>query len=197
MFRPCLPQRRSIRLPAYDYGDPGAYFVTICTHERQCLLEDPRRIDAVRTAWTRGACGGRRPPDYEFVVMPNHVHGIIWIAGASVVRARHVEITTEIVDQPATPVTTCQPVSRGASPLRVAGCATGSLGALVGAFKAASARRINDLRGSQNTPVWQRNYYERVLRDDRELELARAYILDNPRKWAEDKNNPANLANIS
>ena len=187
MLRPSLPQRRSIRLPAYDYRDPGAYFVTICTHERQCLLDDPRRIDAVRMAWTRAVCRGGQPPDYDFVVMPNHVHGIVWIARPSAARARHIETTTRIVHQPTTPTTTHQHGSRGASSLRVAGCASGSLGALVGAFKAASARRINGLRGSQGAPVWQRSYYERVLRDDSELELARAYILDNPRKWAEDK----------
>ena len=61
-------------------------------------------------------------------------------------------------------------------------------------FKAASAKRINNLRKTPSAPVWLRNYYERVIRDERELDAVREYILDNPRKWAEDPNNPANLA---
>lgn len=60
------------------------------------------------------------------------------------------------------------------------------------AFKAATAKRINNIRGTPGAAVWQRNYYERVIRDDRELERAREYILDNPRRWAEDRYNPAN-----
>jgi hypothetical protein len=65
------------------------------------------------------------------------------------------------------------------------------LGAIVRAFKSNAARRINALRNTLGAPVWQRNYYERIIRDDRELNAARRYILDNPRKWAEDKHNPA------
>ena len=76
---------------------------------------------------------------------------------------------------------------------RPRGADPGSLGAIVGSFKSYAAYRINGLRGTLGAPVWQRNYYERVIRDDCELERAREYILDNPRKWAEDKHNPANL----
>jgi REP element-mobilizing transposase RayT len=62
----------------------------------------------------------------------------------------------------------------------------------VRSFKAATAKRINNLRKTPGAPVWQRNYYERVIRGDRELEAVREYIVDNPRRWAEDPNNPAN-----
>lgn len=64
-------------------------------------------------------------------------------------------------------------------------------------FKAATAKRINNLRNTPGGPVWQRNYYERVIRDERELERARKYILDNPHRWAEDPNNPANRGSES
>lgn len=67
-----------------------------------------------------------------------------------------------------------------------------SLGAIVGSFKSVFARRINRLYRTPGAPVWQRNYYERVIRDERELAAIREYILDNPRKWADDTYNPAN-----
>lgn len=69
---------------------------------------------------------------------------------------------------------------------------SGSLAAIVRTFKAATAKRINNIRLTPGAPVWQRNYYERVIRDDRELKHAREYILDNPNRWAEDRYNPAN-----
>lgn len=67
-----------------------------------------------------------------------------------------------------------------------------SLGAIVRAFKSAPTRRINEVRGTPDARFWQRNYYERVIRNERDLNAAREYIRDNPRKWAEDPNNPAN-----
>ena len=89
------------------------------------------------------------------------------------------------------PVSTCAaPLRRDVTPTRVL---PQSLAAIVRAFKANTAKRINNLRSTPGAPVWQRNYYERVVRDDRELDAVREYILDNPRRWAEDPNNPANL----
>jgi hypothetical protein len=62
---------------------------------------------------------------------------------------------------------------------------------MIRGFKSACTVRINTLRSSPGAPVWQRNYYDRIIRNERELNAARQYILDNPRKWAEDKHNPA------
>jgi REP element-mobilizing transposase RayT len=118
------------------------------------------------TRRTRGCRGD------EFVVMPNHVHCIIWIG---------------------TDGGGMEPVNDLSTSERPRGCDSGSLGAIVGAFKAASARRMNEFRGVRGTPVWQRGYYERVIRDERELNAARQYIRDNPRKWDEDKHNPKNI----
>jgi hypothetical protein len=72
--------------------------------------------------------------------------------------------------------------------------APGSLGAKVRAFKAAAARRINARRGTPGAPVWQPDYYERIIRNDFELDRIRQYILDNPAKWEDDPENPANAA---
>ena len=100
----------------------------------------------------------------EFVVMPNHFHAIVWIAGA----------------------TSLSPLPRRAN-----GPTPRSLSSLMAAFKIASTKRINKRSGSPGRPIWQRDYYDRVLRNERELERARQYIVDNPARWAEDVNNPA------
>ena len=104
----------------------------------------------------------------EFVVMPNHVHGILFIKDASVLPG-----TTRAGLRPAPTLTGLPEVIR--------------------AFKSFSARRINQLRRTPGARVWQRNYYERVIRNENELTRAREYILNNPRKWSEDQENPANL----
>jgi REP element-mobilizing transposase RayT len=67
----------------------------------------------------------------------------------------------------------------------------GSLGAIIRSFKSAATKHINALRNTPGVPVWQRNYFERVIRDDREMDAVRRYIVDNPAKWNEDENHPA------
>ena len=117
----------------------------------------------------------------EFVVMPNHIHGIVWIEREPIVVSR----------PPVPPVT---PVGVDVAPIRRGlrdGLEPGSLFVIIRTFKAAAAKRINTLCGTRGARVWQRDYYDRIIRDDRELDRIRQYILDNPRKWAEDKHNPA------
>lgn len=193
-YDPEIHHRRPVRLPAWDYRERGAYFVTVCTHERRCTLDNPSIRAIVLEAW-QGIPDHFRTVDIdEFVIMPNHVHGIIWITVGATAPPRPRDATPPACDA-TFPAATA--VGRGGpSPLRRGrprGADPGSLGAIVGSFKSYAAYRINGLRGTFGAPVWQRNYYERVIRDDRELECAREYILDNPRKWAEDKHHPANL----
>ena len=164
--------RRSIRLPGYDYASAGAYFVTVCTYGRECLFGAGAgaggtvRLNpcghVARDEWSRSA--GHRP-EIEldaFVVMPNHVHGIVVItddAGTERVGAEHVP-----------------PLHRP----------PGSLGSFVAGFKMAVTKRVNLLRGTPGALVWQRNYYERIIRDDDEAMAIRAYIYENARRWPED-----------
>ena len=70
------------------------------------------------------------------------------------------------------------------------------LGGLIGAFKTVSTKGINQLRNNPGCPVWQRNYYERVIRNERELATVRQYIVNNPMKWALDKDNPVNMVTL-
>jgi putative transposase len=165
MRRRELPRRRSLRLPAYDYRLEGAYFVTTVCAGRRCLfgevsrhgedvcLNDLGRL--VKDSW-------RRLPSYfaaialdAFVVMPNHVHGVLLLRRAT-----------------------------QASPLQGSGTAPSSLGAVVGSFKAGCSRRAG-------RALWQRGYYDRVVRDEEELAVIRQYIADNPHKWGTDRENPA------
>jgi len=166
--------RRSIRLTSWNYRERGAYFVTICTYERECTLVDASLAVIVLETWNAMPNHFANTTVDEFIVMPNHVHGIISITQAPTVGARH--------DAPQRPVIVRRPVLE-----------PGSLGAIVLQFKSAAARRINLARNTPGARVWQRNYYERVIRDERELARARQYILENPAKWAVDKHNPVNI----
>jgi REP-associated tyrosine transposase len=156
-----LPQRRSPRLAAFDYSTPGAYFVTICTWRKRCLFGqvlDGRMAlsEAGQIAeheWLRTA-ETRQYVDLDVhIVMPNHVHGLIIIREHPLASA------------------TCS------SSLRH------SLSAIVGGFKAATSRRIAIVAPSHCSAVWQRSYYERVIRDGGELSAVREYLANNPARW--------------
>jgi putative transposase len=192
--------RRSIRLRGYDYSQVGAYFVTICTKDRECLFGEIVNGDVRMNAWGDivRTCWDDMPRHFRdvqldaFVVMPNHVHGILVCMRADgptpgrhgIVGAQH------------------------AAPLRQRGAPTndrlipfnvvpGSLGAMMRSFKSAVTKRMNILRAAPGVPVWQRNYYERVIRDADEMNRIREYIATNPAHWAEDENNPSHVGKIS
>ncbi len=109
--------------------------------------------------------------------MPNHVHGIVVILDDDTGRG----------DRPVAP--TVAPTVNAATP----GPAKRSLGAFVAGFKSIVTKRINAVRGTPGRPVWQRNYYEHIIRDQRDLERIRAYIANNPHGWALDAENPAHV----
>jgi putative transposase len=108
----------------------------------------------------------------EFVIMPNHLHGILFIT------ARGAELAVL--------------GATGRSPLRPRGSGQRSLGAFVAGFKAAATRRVRDVNGNSNSPLWQRGYYEHIIRGDHDLDRIRRYVSENPGRWAEDSDNPAN-----
>lgn len=183
-------RRRSIRLPGYDYTQPGAYVVTICTHERVHLfgkvVDGEMRLNTygeiVREEWFRTA--EVRPNvellDDEFVIMPNHTHGITWIVDVGtthwpVVGGQIVGVQRR-----------CAPTSTAPTKPNVA---PGSLGAIIRSFKSTVTRRVNTLRTTPGAPVWQRNYWEHVIRDERALDCIRRYIAHNPLRWHLDRYN--------
>jgi putative transposase len=155
--------RRSIRLKGYDYSQSGAYFLTVCTHNRELVLGEV--VDGRMELNIYGRIVSARwcnLPRYHahmelsaFVVMPNHIHSIIVIRSDSAEQAKRCPVS-EIV--------------RG--------------------FKTFSSRRINEMRGTPGTPVWQRNYWEHVIRDQDSFNRIHDYILTNPLRWHLDRENP-------
>lgn len=199
METPSLSRRRKVlRLSGFDYRTHAAYFVTICTENRRCTLDDSHVVSIVTEAWRRAICGGRDPSPWEFVVMPNHVHGIVWLPGRPNVVLRSSAVGAQRPRLRPTPASEDSAglesllVNEGAAPLRHRVPAR-SLGAVVRAFKSAAALRINALNGTPGAKVWQPNYYDRVIRSDRALEAIQEYILSNPLKWADDPNHPSNI----
>jgi putative transposase len=171
-------KRHSTRLRGYDYSQPGAYFITICTHSRELLfgeiIDGEMLLNAagqiVMEEWMRTPSVRSEMGIDEFVVMPNHVHGIVVIA--------------ENNDFPAVG-------AHGRAPLhQPTHRKPRSLGSFVAGFKSIVTRRINAQSGTLGKPVWQRNYYEHIIRNENEHNRIRGYILDNPRRWAEDRENP-------
>ena len=205
-------QRRSVRLPAFDYRSAGAYFVTICTHERAIIFDGSRTNRAVELALLSVGHYCRPASVDEFVVMPYHVHAILRIAAKEPIGARGVGAQHTPSAQLAHPTDdrlSAGPHSGGpcAAPLRARRrarawrVAPGSLDAVVRAFKSATTKRINAMRNTPGAPVWQRNYgacpersrREHIIRGEDEHARIRRYIRDNPAKWADDPDNPANL----
>ena len=172
-YNPDKHHRRSIRLKEYDYSQPGAYFITICTNNRECVfgdvVADKIRLNkscwVVTEEWIRSIELRHEIKLDEFVVMPNHIHGIVIITESNV------------------GATGRSPLPKGPKPK--------SIGAFVGGFKSTVTKRINEIRGTTGIHVWQRNYYEHIIRNEDELKVAKKYIAENPLKWESDKENPA------
>ncbi len=196
--------RKSIRWKGYDYTQAGAYFVTVCSWQRVPLfgvIVDGEMVlnavgEIVQDEWSRTEAIRPNVKLGEFVVMPNHFHAIV------VIRETQNKNTTVVGAHRRAPTADLSSSTSGADtgadiganigadsspPLRRK---PGSLGSIMAGFKSAATKRINQMRGTPGNPVWQRNYYDRVIRDEREWADIRDYILTNPSTWAEDKENP-------
>jgi REP element-mobilizing transposase RayT len=184
-----IHHRRSIRLLGHDYTRSGPYFLTICTHDRALILNDPRIRDICTSAWRFRLHLLADPEPWDFVVMPNHVHGVAWLPGRGA-GAQHEEfLSLQRTSAFKTDDGRRYP-GEEAAPLQQIGPTTGPLADFVGSFKSLTARRMNLLRRSSGAPVWQRNYYEHIIRNDDDLARIREYILSNPGRWNEDPENP-------
>ncbi len=159
-YNPDIHHRRSIRLPGYDYSQPGAYFVTICIWQRQCLLGDIEEGNIILSDYGKVVDFNwfnliKVYPHIEldsFAIMPNHVHGIIIIKN--------------------------QDKSHG-------------LSEIVRGFKTFSSRRINKLRGVSGIHLWQRCYYEHIIRNETTFAKIQEYIINNPYSWENDEMHPS------
>ena len=172
-----IHHRRSIRLRKFDYAGAGAYFVTIVVKDRACRLGQVRSgcVDLSEAGKVVEQCWTQIPAHFPgvqldaFVVMPNHVHGIVVIA-ADIQATRNqwwrwVRLNAEGFGAPL----------------------SGSLPTILRSFKAAVTRQLNLMHRSPGAPFWQRGYHESVVRSDRALRRIRQYIRNNPAKWQHDR----------
>jgi REP element-mobilizing transposase RayT len=188
-YNPDIHHRNSVRLRSYDYRSAGAYFVTICTFQKEAILAEivdgvahlkaPGEI--VQDEWLKSA---EIRPEIEldkFIIMPNHLHGIVFIndsVGAHGMRPESGGFEMRAHSR--------APLHRGAK----------SLGSFIAGFKSACTKRINESRNTAGVPVWQRNYHERIIRNEEELHSLRDYILTNPVRWDEGATT-SNIVTIS
>ena len=150
-YKPEIHHRQSICLKGYDYSQAGAYFVTLCAWNKEYLfgeIVDGKMLlneygEIVMKCWEAIPIHFPHVETDKFIIMPNHVHGIVFMVGA-----RHAVPLRTIGEQFAKPV-------------------SGSLPTLIRSFKSAVTKSINTFRNTPGTPVWQRNYYEHIIRDDR------------------------------
>lgn len=180
-FDPQKHHRKSIRLKGYDYSQAGAYFVTLVTYQRDCLFGEIRDATMFLNDFGKIAdeCWRAIPDHFPFVelgahvIMPNHVHGII-VIHADGFALQHVGATQCVAP---TPIIT-----------RPTGPKPKSLGAIIGSFKSAVSYRIN--KEYNATGIWQRNYYEHIIQNEKDLQHITDYIEMNPSRWDEDDENP-------
>ena len=173
-YDPDKHHRRSIRLKGFDYRQWGAYFVTICTQNRACFLgavaggemQSTNAGEIAKATWNELPARFPSLGLDAFVIMPNHIHGIIMVGAQFIAPSDGFDVTNQGVMNHAP-----------------------TLGNIIRAYKAASTRLIRQA----GTPdfAWQRNYYEHVVRDEESLNHIRQYILDKPVRWAFDRENPA------
>ena len=186
-YDPEKHHRRSTRLGGYDYAQPGAYFVTVCTREHACLfghvVNGEMHLNEAGEIARR--CWEDIPTHFPvveldaLVIMPNHMHGIVVIGCKGEASDCHVSANTRAGMSDASPLRS-----------RPIGTQPGSLSAIVQNFKSVSTRTINATRRAPGTHVWLRNYHEHVVRNEHELMAIREYIQANPAQWDEDENNP-------
>lgn len=166
-----IPKRKSYRLPGYDYSLAGAYFVTIIAKNRQCLFGNVTNgtmdINEVGKIITYAWQNLEKTYSYvfldEYCLLPDHFHGILWIQELDPCGAR--------------------------SKINLAGpgmIKIKPLGQLIGSFKTCSTKQINLINNTPGEAIWQRNFYDRIVRDDKELDRIRTYIMANPSRWPDE-----------
>jgi len=174
-----LKKRKQLRLKDYDYAQEGAYFVTMCTRDRKIHFEENSSLMGfIRTQWVE--LPEAFPNIYldEFIIMPNHIHGIIFIECRGLIY--------QILNVPKGVMNHAPTEQWGLM------CNSNvTLGKIIRHFKAKCTKLIRNQGYTEFQ--WQRGYYDRIIRNDIDLNKIRQYINNNPIKWDLDRNNPINL----
>ena len=172
-----------MRLSKYDYSQEGAYYVTICTQDRRCMFGVIRDGMLVLNDYgcIADRCWREIPVHFphvildEFVIMPNHVHGILLISNKRNGGTRHA------VSQ--------QEARTFGKPEH------GSLSTIMRSFKSAVTKQINLMRNTNIARIWQGRFYEHIIRNEKSYDAIRRYITENPRQWPNNEDNPDNMKN--
>jgi putative transposase len=203
-----IHHRKSIRLRGYDYSQARVYFVTIVTHQRECLfgkienreMKLNRYGEIVQWEWLELPKRIRYVELGTFAVMPNHFHGILIFHDSSVGATRQGLIDTRSskvpprnttpdgIDRSPLPHETTTDID--GSPLQQRGPQPASLGAIMAQFKSRVTKRLWKIPTLNGTPVWQRNYYEHIIRNEPEMDATWRYSESNPAMWDNDDENP-------
>ena len=192
-YDPKIHHRRSIRLRNHDYSWPGAYYVTICAFDKACVfghvvghqMHEHECGHVVREQWFESAWKRKEIELDAFMVMPNHMHGLLWILGP---RGEHVLMKSGFV-LPLERMPKAPPRSQAVSPAM----RPRSLASWAAGFKSAVTSRVRKVWNRPEAAVWQEDYFERIVRDEEELNRIREYILTNPLRWGSDRYNPARV----
>ena len=190
-YNPQIHHRRSIRLKGYDYTQAGAYFITLCTHQRQALFGEvvggEMRLSPLgqvaAAGWLRLAQFFPRSLVKDWVVMPNHVHAIVILVEPEDGSSGAGKGEASALGSSGIPTRSLA----DASPQRPNGTQSGSINAILQNYKSIVARKINAQRGTPGAPVWQRNYYEHIIRDETSYLRIAEYIRNNPARWELDQ----------
>lgn len=178
--------RRSIRLENYDYTQAGAYYITLCSHhfhhlfgtitQGEMQLNNLGQI--IQNEWLNTAIMRPTIELGAFIIMPNHLHGILVIIENDDKGTGSEEGKNELMSLPDRDIHRTEQYGKPIS---------GSIPTIIRSFKATVTKQINILRGTPGIPIWQRNYWERVIRDEIENQKFSAYIQNNPAKWESDR----------
>jgi len=189
------------RLKGWDYSSNGYYFVTICTHNRDHLFGEIENGEMMLNEYGKivEECWFDLPNHYDnlrldtFVIMPNHIHGIMIIDNNTdtvIVETGFKPVSTTTPQTTPVPFARIQPIEMetGFKPVSTTTKRHG-LFEFVRALKTFSARQINKNRNSIGESVWQSRFYDRIIRNETELSNIRHYVVHNPLKWENDKLN--------
>ena len=186
-YNPEIHHRRSIRIKEYDYSQEGLYFITICTFNHKCLFGYIDNYEMILNEFGKITChewlqtGEMRKNItlHEFVIMPNHMHGIIEIDGSTC----RGTMPRALVHRGAKEEGTLQraPTEQFGKPT------SNTIPTIVRGYKSTVTKQINNIRKTPGQSVWQRSYYEHVIRNEKSYNRIIEYIRYNPEKWLKDK----------
>ncbi|NEP19145.1 MAG: hypothetical protein F6J97_19980 [Leptolyngbya sp. SIO4C1] len=209
-YNPDKHHRQSIRLKGYDYSSAGAYFITLCTFQRQHLFgqitDSTMRLNEfgqiVAEEWMQSTIIRQEIDFDQWVIMPNHLHAIVLInptnSGPTNSVGSHGPTNSVGSHGPTNSVGSHGPTNsvgshgRATPQTGIAYRRPRSLSSFVAGFKSATTKRINTVRNSAGSSVWQRNYYDCIIRSQKSLQRIQQYIQNNPAAWQNDQLNPSN-----